>query len=759
MKGHKSHRDTSKQKQKFCLPSVPKYLPLDEKIENSHKVVDDETVRLFELSKLHTGLGGGSSSRAVNKANIFSNKFDKQKNNKRDYSNINNNKQLSSSHNRFNSLSKNHVITEHMRTEMELIKDLMDVDEDKKIKFIKKKKLQKSMDRDNEYRMLREKYNRKKENYFAVKIKRRLNSVCWYKSRGHVNLNLVIPAKKQTPSGGLLFLTGAKLSSNSVHNIFSDNKKLRGCRKKDKILPKAKSLSSLYDKTENPGKINSLYFQLMIYYEKQKRNILAKNLQKEKEEKLKIIKERKIKDKYFNPALTATHENPWVFKKINSLHKGGGNVRFFSPLKDQELSKITTQTISDQKNNRENKEESYLNKAKYNSSKNTNFNFFTTNKCNQGEDSIKPKKSESQMTLYKGFKSNLNLTNNQTKYKLSNTFRNSSNINSIQTQNFNNTFQSNLSPSASPIKPMKKDSKFSQYSQSEKHAGRSFMLEKDNTRPSTNYMATKLDFFKPELGKPLKPGSSPNLIKSETNSVIRENFSANNTYQQTMYSNLKSFYSFKPPQNKSSNLSVFKAKNYEKNILKECNKTSVIANDMHKEMGSTFQKLNNCAEKSNSVYQKFAEPIDEVQQDIIQESLKFKSVKRLFIHPNGDNRHRQYISEDDCNIINQSKKIDLLNDNLAFKQRNLIFNRFDAKIERNEIINFKPDVKREINHLDYIQTYKREKSTYNFNQICMYVSNIKKKNHFMKKKVDTLVKFYNSGTSMNLKEKICHINN
>lgn len=300
----------------------------------------------------------------------------------------------------------------------------------------------------------------------------------------------------------------------------------------------------------------------------------------------------------------------------------------------------------------------------------------------------------------------------------------------------------------STLKHMKKDSKFS---------GQSFLLERDiNTRPSTNYITSKLDIYEFDKKKFIKPDSSPNLIKSETNSVIRENFSLNNNHpQQTYYSNTKSsFYNFKPTKNKRKDLSVFKAKNYEKNILKECNETSVIANDINKEMGFTFQKLNNCSEKSNFLYQKFAEPVDEVKQDIIEESLKFKSVKRLFIHPNGDSRQKQYISEDDSNIINQSKKIDFLNDNLAFKQRNLIFNRFDAKIERNEIINFKPDVKREVNYMDFIQTYKRERSTYNFNQICMYVSNIKKKSHNMKKKVDSLVRFYNSGTSMNLKEKV-----
>lgn len=747
MKGNNCRRETSKQKQKFCLPSVPKYQPLDEKIENNYKVVDNQTVRLFELSKLQTGLGSGNSSIGINKSNIFSKKFDKQKNNKKDFSHIKNKKNTSGSHVRNNSSAYNNEITELMRDEMELLNDIMDTDEDKKFKFIKKKKIQKLIDRDIEYRIMKEKYNRKKEKYFSVKIKKRLNSVCWNKSRGNLNLNLVIPAKKVISNTGSLFLTGAKIASSSDQNIFSNSKEvLKGYnRRKKKFYTKAKSLSSLYERTENPEKINSLFFQIIIYYEKQKKNILAKNLQKEKEEKLKIIKERKMKDKYYNPYTTSNHENPRGFKKISSLHKAVENSRFLSPMKDQYFSTVVTQTIPDQKINREYKEEQSNNLGKYNASKNTNFNFFTTfNKCNQ----VESNKTESQMTLYKGFKSNLKFTNDQTKAKFSNTFRSNFNSSNLNNNIFNNTFQTSISPDMSTLKHMKKDSKFS---------GQSFLLERDiNTRPSTNYITSKLDIYESDTKKFIKPDSSHNLIKSETNSVIRENFSLNNKHpQQTYYSNMKSsFYNFKPTKNKRKDLSVFKAKNYEKNILKECNETSVIANDINKEMGFTFQKLNNCSEKSNFLYQKFAEPVDEVKQDIIEESLKFKSVKRLFIHPNGDSRQKQYISEDDSNIINQSKKIDFLNDNLAFKQRNLIFNRFDAKIERNEIINFKPDVKREVNYMDFIQTYKRERSTYNFNQICMYVSNIKKKSHNMKKKVDSLVRFYNSGTSMNLKEKV-----
>lgn len=359
MKGNNCRRETSKQKQKFCLPSVPKYQPLDEKIENNYKVVDNQTVRLFELSKLQTGLGSGNSSIGINKSNIFSKKFDKQKNNKKDFSQKKNKKNTSGSHVRYNSSAYNNEITELMRDEMELLNEIMDTDEDKKFKFIKNKKIQKLIDRDIEYRIMKEKYNRKKEKYFSVKIKKRLNSVCWNKSRGNLNLNLVIPAKKVISNTGSLFLTGDKIASSSDQNIFSNSKEvLKGYnRRKKKFYTKAKSLSSLYERTENPEKINSLFFQIIIYYEKQKKNILAKNLQKEKEEKLKIIKERKMKDKYYNPYTTSNHENPRGFKKISSLHKAVENSRFLSPLKDQYLSTVVTQTIPDQKINREYKEE------------------------------------------------------------------------------------------------------------------------------------------------------------------------------------------------------------------------------------------------------------------------------------------------------------------------------------------------------------------------------------------------------------------
>jgi hypothetical protein len=196
--------------------------------------------------------------------------------------------------------------------------------------------------------------------------------------------------------------------------------------------------------------------------------------------------------------------------------------------------------------------------------------------------------------------------------------------------------------------------------------------------------------------------------------------------------------------------STEKRKSYEKYILKACKAASSSSIDIRNGLESYLpdaisKPAKNLKKRINSEFL-----ISNVEKEIVQESMEYKTIKRLFVYPKANYLKSHYISEDEQNMFKQVKKVDAINEKSAFNARNMILNHFDVHLSQKDIMGYKEDVKMETNHFDFIRKYKKILNKNNSTKIKKLLTNTDIKNSQMLEKVNEILRKTSNKTSVAL---------
>jgi hypothetical protein len=271
------------------------------------------------------------------------------------------------------------------------------------------------------------------------------------------------------------------------------------------------------------------------------------------------------------------------------------------------------------------------------------------------------------------------------------------------------------------------------------------------------------------------------LLNSNGKSISQE---SSNYISNTAYSYLTTKTAFKPFHNFSQSISSFKSGNstfqnttsiYPKTNLYTCTTTGSKKSKKNIDLSpDRVKKIKMLGKKSNEIFLKCQETgnqsskikneidslihtyhskdqeflrslktqngLEEIHGEIQQECLKFKQFDRVFIHPKGLNKKREYISSDQNCAIIQAKRIDSLGSDIAFNSRKLIYNLFDTKIEDGEIINYIPDVHKFSKKSDFIKNNKEQKIKINSINLKKSYNTLKVKNNIIYEKASNILK-------------------
>lgn len=189
-----------------------------------------------------------------------------------------------------------------------------------------------------------------------------------------------------------------------------------------------------------------------------------------------------------------------------------------------------------------------------------------------------------------------------------------------------------------------------------------------------------------------------------------------------------------------------KKKEIEGKILKACLTTS------HKSIGLKY-RIENFQPIKNKVF-KLRKQIgkkhlmSQLEKDIVKENERYKTSKRFFIYPK-DLMNPVYICDDEKNVMRESNYVDNLNEEEAYKVRNLLYNKYKVSVGEDDIYGYNPDVKKDFNYKDFKKNYKQQQRENNsFKLTKLMVNTLKKKNE--------LKENFQSKIKINSKKNIFH---
>lgn len=118
---------------------------------------------------------------------------------------------------------------------------------------------------------------------------------------------------------------------------------------------------------------------------------------------------------------------------------------------------------------------------------------------------------------------------------------------------------------------------------------------------------------------------------------------------------------------------------------------------------------------------KYTYLVPSVEQQLVNESLKFKSVKRVFVYPNSK-KAPVYLNENKKNIIEFSEQVGKINESSAFQLRKVIYNKYNIALVENELYNYKQDVEYDKSIEDHKKAFREDLNTKNIKKA---LSNLK----------------------------------